>query len=58
MSDLELDARAVDLCDVCELAWPHCVCNLAATRREATFEEIELAREERLSQLERSRGAQ
>lgn len=47
----------VDHCEVCgAVHWRDCVC-VPGARREPTAEELEAAREERLSRLERSRGA-
>jgi hypothetical protein len=58
MNALDFDnPLRVDDCDVCgAVHWRDCVC-VPGARREPTAEELEFAREERLSRLERQTGA-
>jgi hypothetical protein len=46
----------LDVCDRCSFDWAACICDPARPYRQPTPEEIETAREERLSRLERQTG--
>jgi hypothetical protein len=55
--DLTPERPALDDCDRCSMPWHACLCDPSRPRLQPTQEQIEEAREQRLAQTERGRGA-